>query len=174
VIDEFASRFVYFYTGYIGASYIFSFADGVRLRSGFALAFLFAWGVLNSVFVSRGWAELPFVSLALGLLGASAVVTVSTLFSKADLFAPLRWCGRNSIVIYLAFFLPMAASRSVLLKTGMIGDVGTISLLVTLAGVAAPLIVYWLVRDTRLRFLFERPEIFKLRTKPRLALQPAE
>ena len=30
--------------------------------------------------------------------------------AKSDLFRPLRYCGRNSIVIYLAFFLPMAAT----------------------------------------------------------------
>jgi hypothetical protein len=36
------------------------------------------------------------------------------------------------------------------------------------------LCLYWAVRDSRLRFLFERPERFWLTPKPRLALQPAE
>ena len=174
LIDEFAARFVYFYTGYLAASYIFTFAAGVQLQPGFAAAFLFAWGVLNYVFVFRGWAELPFISLALGLLGACAVVSISALLAEIDLFAPLRWCGQNSIVIYLAFFLPMAATRAVLLKTGIITDVGTISVLVTAVAVVTPLLLYWLVRDTRLRFLFARPEAFKLKPKPRLTLQPAE
>src|SRR4029079_16659358 len=79
--------------------------------------------------------RLPFVSLALGLAGACAVVTAAALMAKSDLFKPLRYCGRNSIVIYLAFFLPMAATRAVLLKSGLIADVGTISVLVTLAGI---------------------------------------
>ena len=46
----------------------------------------------------------------------------------------------NSIVIYLAFFLPMAATRTVLLKTGIITDLGTISLIVTAAGVIGALV----------------------------------
>ena len=45
-------------------------------------------------------------------------------------------------MIYLAFFLPMAVSRAVLLKSGIISDVGTISLLVTLAGIIAPIVLY--------------------------------
>ena len=70
--------------------------------------------------VCNGLATLPFVSLGLGLLGAAAVVALAALMARSDVFKPLRYCGKNSIVIYLAFFLPMAASRMVLLKTGWI------------------------------------------------------
>jgi uncharacterized membrane protein YcfT len=174
VIDEFASRFVYFYTGYIFASRIFAIAAEVKEKPETALAGLVIWGFINGMLVFNGFAELPLISLALGLAGAAAVVTVSVLLSKSDLAAPLRYCGRNSIVIYLAFFLPMAASRAVLLKTGWIGDVGTISALVTIAGVIGALAWFWAVRHTALRFLFERPERFWLAPKSRLALQPAE
>ena len=66
-----------------------------------------------------GWSKLPLVSLGLGLIGAAAVVSFSALLAKAALFDPLRFCGQNSIVIYLAFFLPMAATRMLLLKTGI-------------------------------------------------------
>ena len=61
-------------------------------------------------------------------------------------------------------------------KAGYISDVGTISLLVTLEGIMAPLVFFWMLRGTRLSFLFQRPEMFKLKPKqePRLALQPAE
>ena len=65
-----------------------------------------------------------------------------------DVFRPLRYCGRNSIVIYLAFFLPMAATRTLLLKTGMIADVGTMSVIVTAAGVLGSLALFWAVRGT--------------------------
>ena len=34
----------------------------------------------------------------------------------------LRYCGEHSIVIYLAFFLPMATTRTLLLQTGWIHD----------------------------------------------------
>ena len=66
----------------------------------------------TALLVFNGLAVLPFVSLGSGLVGAVAVVTISALMAKSDLFKPLRYCGRNSIVIYLAFFLPMAATRT--------------------------------------------------------------
>ena len=89
--------------------------------------------------VHAGYAPLPFFSLALGLIGAAAVATVSSLMAMHDVFRPLRYCGRNSIVIYLAFFLPMAATRTILLKTGLIPDVGTMSVIITAAGVVGSL-----------------------------------
>ena len=174
VIDEFASRFVYFYTGYVLAPRIFALAKAVGAQPEMALAGLVAWGLVNGLLVFNGFAELPFVSLALGLMGAVAVVSVSVLLAKSDLASPLRYCGRNSIVIYLAFFLPMAASRAVLLKTGWITDIGTISAIVTIVGVIGSLAWFWAVRWTFLRFLFERPERFWLAPKKRLVLQPAE
>ena len=39
--------------------------------------------VVNDVLVQRGYADLPFVSLALGLVGAGAVVTVSALLARS-------------------------------------------------------------------------------------------
>ena len=174
VIDEFASRFVFFYTGYLLAPRIFALAKELQAQPEAAIAGLFAWGLLNGVLVFYGLAELPLITLALGLMGAVAVISLSALMAKSDLFKPLRYCGRNSIVIYLAFFLPMAASRTLLLKTGWIADIGTISVLVTITGVAGALALFWAVRETPLRFLFERPARFWIAPKPRVAMQPAE
>src|SRR5262245_27222216 len=134
LIDEFASRFVYFYTGYWLAPHIFQFADALLKWPAAAAAGLAVWAAVNGLLVFNGYADLPFISLALGLLGAGAVVTAATLFAQSRLCEPLRYCGANSIVVYLAFFLGMAASRVVLLKTGIVTDIGTISLIVTIAG----------------------------------------
>jgi uncharacterized membrane protein YcfT len=174
VIDEFAGRFVFFYSGYLLAPRIFALASGAQGQPEAAIAGLAAWALLNGVLVFHGLAELPLVSLGLGLIGAVAVVLISALMAKSDLFKPLRYCGRNSIVIYLAFFLPMAASRALLLKTGWIADLGAVSALVTLAGVLGALALFWMVRDTPLHFLFARPDRFWIAPKPRLAMQPAE
>jgi uncharacterized membrane protein YcfT len=174
VIDEFASRFVYFYTGYLVAPRIFALAKSADSHPEGALAGLVIWGLINGLLVFNGFSELPFVSLALGLAGAAAVISFSALLAKSDLASPLRYCGRNSIVIYLAFFLPMAASRTLLLKTGWISDVGTISVVVTAVGVIGSLLWFWAVRWTFLRFLFERPERFWIAPKKQLVLQPAE
>jgi len=174
VVDEFAGRFVYFYTGYVLAPQIFALAAQVQTRRAAALLGLLGWGLINAVLVFAGYSLMPFVSLALGLAGAVAVVSVSALMAQHDVFAPLRYCGRNSIVIYLAFFLPMAATRVVLLKTGLIPDIGTVSVIVTLAGVVGALALFWLVRGTRFAFLFERPARFWIAPKPVYRAQPAE
>jgi uncharacterized membrane protein YcfT len=172
VIDEFAARFVYSYTGYLLAPSILALAARVQASPALAGLALAGWAVLDGVAVFGGWSTLPLVSLGLGLVGAAAVVSIAALLAKAALFDPLRVCGQNSIVIYLAFFLPMAATRTLLLKTGIIADIGMVSLIVTAAGVVGALAIWWATRGTRLDFLFVRPARFRL--TPRLALQPAE
>ena len=114
------------------------------------------------------------VSLALGMAGAAAVVSVSVLLAKSDLAKPLRYCGRNSIVIYLAFFLPMAVSRMVLIKTGWIADIGTISVLVTVAGVVGSLVWFWAVRWHLPALPVRAAGAVLDRAEKRLVLQPAE
>jgi uncharacterized membrane protein YcfT len=182
VIDEFASRFVYFYSGYLFAPRIFALARSAAEQPESALAGLTTWGLINGFLAFNGLAELPVVSLALGLAGAAAVISVSALLARSDLAMPLRYCGRNSIVIYLAFFLPMAASRTLLIKADWIADVGTISAIVTVAGVVGSLALFWAARGTGLRFLFERPALFRIarrdlrkdEPKRSLFLQPAK
>lgn len=174
VIDEFASRFVYFYTGYVLAPHIFGFTARVQKQPRLALAGLALWTVINGAAVAVGIAPLPYFSLALGLIGAGAVVSAAALMAKSDLFKPLRYCGRNSIVVYLAFFLPMAMTREILIRTGLF-DVGTMSALVTFAGVIGALAIFWAVRGTPAKFLFERPLSFHFAEPKRPgALQAAE
>jgi uncharacterized membrane protein YcfT len=174
LIDEFASRYVYFFAGYWLAPHIFRFAKAMLARPAIAAAGLAAWALVNGVLVFAGHADLPFMSLALGLLGAGAVVTAATLLAQSHFCGWLRSCGTNSIVIYLAFFFGMAASRVVLLKIGIITDVGTISALVTIAGVVGALMLHWTARNTPFRFLFVRPAWARLERKRVPALQPAE
>ena len=66
-------------------------------------------------------------------------------------------------MIYLGFFLPMAATRTVLLKSGILARCRhRSSLIVTTAGVVGALVMWWVVRDSPLWFLFVRPERFRL------------
>jgi uncharacterized membrane protein YcfT len=177
LIDETASRFVYFYTGYVMAPFIFRLAAKVRQHPLSGLAGLTVWAVLNGVLVFAGYAIFPLVSLGLGLLGAAAVVSIAVLMARSGRFGWLTYLGMNSIIIYLAFFLPMAATRTLLIKTGVIADVGVMSVIVTVTGVVLPLCLFWLVRGTWANFLFERPARFWLTGKPlkkSATLQPAE
>jgi uncharacterized membrane protein YcfT len=81
-IDEFAGRFVYFYTGYLFAPRIFAFAAAVQARTGRAAAGLVAWALVNGALVYAGVAGWPVISLALGLVGAAAVIAFSALMGK--------------------------------------------------------------------------------------------
>jgi uncharacterized membrane protein YcfT len=143
-----------------------------------ALTGIALWAIVNGLLVFNGYGDLPFVSLGLGLAGALAIVSGATLLTRTPAVAPLRWLGEHSIVIYLAFFLPMAVSRAVLLKTGFITDVGTISVLVTAAGVAGPIMLYAFIQWTGFgKFLFERPEWARIDgpyRQPREAMVAAE
>jgi uncharacterized membrane protein YcfT len=175
VIDEFCARFVYFYSGYLFAGQVFALSDRTRARPAFALAGLALWTLINGGLVVLGFSEWPVISLALGLAGACAIVVIGTLLAQARWLEFLRYCGEHSIVVYLAFFLPMAATRTLLLKFGLIHDIGTISLIVTIAGILGALAIWRMSRGTRANFLFERPAAFWIAPrKTRAGLQAAE
>jgi uncharacterized membrane protein YcfT len=174
-IDEFGARFVYFYSGYLFANYVFALSDRARARPGLALAALAAWALINGSLVEFGLSEWPLISIMLGLAGACAIVTSGTLLARAHWLNFLRYCGEHSIVIYLAFFLPMAATRTLLLRAGLIHDIGAISLVVTIAGIVGALALWRMALKVGANFLFERPAALWIAPKkPQPTLQPAE
>jgi uncharacterized membrane protein YcfT len=175
VIDEFCARFVYIYSGYLFADAVFALSDRARSRPALALAGLALWAFINGSLVKFGFSEWPLISLALGLAGACAIITIGTLLARVHWLTALRFCGEHSIVIYLAFFLPMATTRTLLLRTGLIPDIGTISLIVTIAGVLGALAIWRIALAAGANFLFERPAAFWIAPKkPRATLQAAE
>jgi uncharacterized membrane protein YcfT len=171
--QETCERLVFFLVGYYAAPRIFAFAALVDRYPRAALLGLVPWALANGALVALGIAHVPGIGLVLGLAGALAVVSVAVLLSRQAWTAPLRYCGRNSLVVYLAFFLPMASLRAVLLGSGLIDDLGTISLLVSAASVVTPLLLHAAVKGTRLRFLFERPGFARI-APPREKTQAAE
>ena len=171
VIDEFCARFVYFYSGYLFASYVFALSDRSRAKPVLALAGLGMWALVNGGLVIADFSHWPLVSLALGFAGAGAIIVMGTLLARMQWLNFLRSCGEHSIVIYLAFFLPMAATRTLLLRSGLSVDIGTVSLIVTVAGVVGALGIWRLALALHANFLFERPEAFWIAPKkagPRL------
>ena len=177
VVDEFAARYVFFFAGFALAKPIFNLAAWARVNPKPALSYLGIWFIVNAVCtftpvpdaISAALAPygyvglqnisyLPLVSLLLGAAGAVAVVCLCAVLSRFKLAGFLRYLGANSIVVYLAFFLPMIATRMVLLKYAPALDLGTISLLVTIAGVIGPVGLYEFTRITGWgTFLFKRP-----------------
>ncbi|WP_342105463.1 acyltransferase family protein [Methylobacterium sp. SI9] len=172
LVEEFCARYVYFVAGYLFADRIFALADAARRHVGPALGGLALWAAVE------GWlaltpgsgpvhptlASLPLVSLALGAAGALAIVVAAALIGRAGgpVAEAIRTCGRRSIVIYLAFSLPMAAAREILVRTGIISDIGAVSLIVMVVAVLLPLALERLVRGTPLDVLFVRPARFHL------------
>ena len=180
LIDEFAERWVYFLGGYLLAPHLFAVAAGAAARPLPALLGLAAWAIVNGALAltPTGFAlfptlaSLPVVSLVLGAAGAVAIVTAASLLTAASLARPLQYCGRKSIAIYLAFFLPAAATRAALVKLDHVGDVGWAALVVTLVGIVAPLALERAVRHTPLAALFVRPSWFRLGSTRRREAAP--
>jgi len=175
VIDEFCARFVYIYSGYLFANYVFALSDRARAHPVLALDGLATWALVNGGLVALGYGEWPMISLMLGLAGACAIITMGTLLARMHWLNFLRFCGEHSIVIYLAFFLPMATTRTLLLKTGIVPDIGMVSLIVTVAGVTGALLIWRVALWAHANFLFERPDAFWIAPKKAgPALQAAE
>lgn len=160
VLDKFMPYYVFFYSGYVLAPQVFALARGAAARPGFALPALLLWAVLNAYAVTSGYAGAPGLSLLLGLLGAGAIIVASSLLLGTRAAAPLAYCGRNSIVIYLGFFIPLVVASKLALLSGWINDTTTLAVFATVAAVGAPLLLHRLIRDTPLAFLFERPARF--------------
>lgn len=195
LFDEFCARYVYFFAGYAFAAHVFALARRFDATPSSALVYLALWAPLNALLVFTpapealafllqpesgqtgglgGLAELPLIGLALGFAGAVAIVAVAVLAVRSVRAAWLSWLGAHSIVIYLAFFLPMAATRTVLVRLGL-DDVGLVSLAVTVAAVAGPVALYAAIRLTGYgRFLFERPAWASIENRPARKAASAE
>ena len=163
IIREFASRYVYFYSGYVLAPYVFRIAAWAHERWPKTLAYLACWGVVNALLVAEGWAFLPFVSLALGYAGALAVIFTAVMLSKLAWTEPLRYLGQNSIVVYLGDF--GVSMIVVIAVTPLIGDLGALALIATLLTVIGTIVMWRVALRTPVRFMYVRPRWLRIRTK---------
>jgi len=183
-VDDYGAHYyVFFLTGYLLAPRVFKLAAWAREHVPEAAIGLAGWFSFNAALAFAaspvaGYAkvaDVPGVHIAVGLIGAMAVVTAASLLSRLNWAGTLRYAGRNSIVLYVSFVLPMAATRILLLKSGLISDIGVVSLIVTAVAVAVPLALHAAVRGTWARFLFERPAALKFeRRREREALEASE
>jgi len=163
ILDEFASRFVFFYSGYALAPVVLKAAERLGAVPHFAIAgALLAWAGINAAAVHAGLAFVSGPDLVFSYVGIAAVIAFSVLIVTSLPGRVLGYCGQNSIAVYLAFTVFMGPARIVLLKlTG--GEMATaIALASTLAGVAGALLLAWLVKGTWAGFLFTRPQMFRL------------
>ncbi len=174
VIDEFASRYVYFFAGFWMAKYILNYAALVSARSIIVIfSGLVIWGIANYYVVQAGYSNLPGISLLMGFVGAAAVVSAGVFLTQTKVANAVRYCGENSIVIYLSFSLFMAPARVLLLKFAPSLDLGFISLAATASGIICPIALYWVTKRTIFSFLFTRPQWAKL-AKPKAQWHSAD
>lgn len=183
-VTQFAAYFVFFYTGYAGAPLVFKLVGWVENHVIPALLGLAVWALVEGLLVfspgftlslggftwvqpayhvlpdhtQMGYAAFPPLHLVLAVLGAAALCAMGALLAKLWFMDWLRWLGEHSIVVYLAFTLPMSALRIAALKTGLLTDPGMLSLAVLVTSVATPVILYLFTQKTGIaKWLFERP-----------------
>lgn len=169
-IDQFASFFVFFYTGYALAPIIFRIVGHAQARPLLAVAALGVWAALNGFLVfspdylflpdhfEMGYAALPGLNLILAIAGSLALCTIAALLTRLPFMAWLSWFGKQSLVVYLAFALPMSILRTILVKLDLITDTNLLSLVVFGFATIAPLVLLALVKWAGWgKFLFERP-----------------
>ena len=164
VVNHFVERYVFFFAGYAYAPLVFEWARRVAARPAVALSGLLVWALINGALVKLHVHEAPVVGLVLGFVGAAAIVSFGSLMAGHDWAKPLRYAGRNSIVIYLSFFLPMELMFKLLLRTQIIPDIGTATAVITAVAAITPLLFHWAIKRTPLNFLYVRPAIFRLST----------
>jgi uncharacterized membrane protein YcfT len=162
LLDEFAGRGVYFAAGWALAPVFFRLAEAARARPRAATFAIAAFAAANAAVLSlTPFAVWPPVALALGLAGAAAMTLLAARLAATPAGPWLASLGRRTLVVYVAFTLPMAALRTVLVGSGLLVDgwfaVGLGCALVTAGAVAALLVLARLVRGSMLAFLFERP-----------------
>jgi uncharacterized membrane protein YcfT len=156
VVEKFTQYYVFFFTGYACAGAVFEFARRVQARPALSSAAVALWALLNGVLVFSGLSSLPGLDLILAFAGSAAVIAISVLISPLSFARGIAYCGAHSIVVYLAFYIPLTATRKALSVAG-VSDPGSIAAISTAGGVLGALAMYWAVRRSRLRFLFERP-----------------
>lgn len=169
IIDEFAAYYVYFYGGYALAPHIFRIVAWAQANVEVAVGALVAYALINAALVfsggfemtpvraEMGLAALPGLHLALAFAGSIALCVFAALLMRFKWMDWLRWLGAHSIVVYLSFSIPMAATRVLLLRLGL-ENTSILSTVVLLVAIVSPLVLYGIIQWTgRGRFLFERP-----------------
>lgn len=169
-LTQFAAYFVFFYLGFVLAPLVFRLVEWTQARPAIAVASLVVWAIVNGLLVyspgyavepvgmQMGLAAWPPLHLTLAVAGAVALCVAGGFLSKFASMEWLRWLGEHSLVVYVAFTIPMSLFRGAALSSGLLTDTGWLSLAVLLVSVISPIVLYFIVKWTGFgTFLFERP-----------------
>jgi uncharacterized membrane protein YcfT len=170
IVTQFCAYFVFFYLGYAAAPLVFRLVALAERHRRAAVAGLVVWALAEGLLVfspgyalhpmdmQMGLAAWPPLHLALAVIGALALCVMGALLAELPWMDWLRWLGEHSLVVYVAFTIPMSIVRGILLWSGLVTDTGMLSLVVLVASTASPVILYLVVKRIGFgNFLFERP-----------------
>ena len=173
--DQFAKYFVFFYAGYAFAPFIFNVVTKAMNAPKIAIALLAIWALGNGALVftpgfiaepghfTMGLAETPVIKFALALIGTLALCVGAGLINKVKWMGWLNYIGKSSLVIYVAFVLPLGIARTVLVKLDLFTDTTQLSIVTMLIALITPLIAHWVIKKINFgHFLFARPAWAKL------------
>ncbi|RUY22696.1 acyltransferase [Mesorhizobium sp. M7A.F.Ca.US.001.04.1.1] len=175
ILTQFVAYFVFFYIGYAAAPFVFRLVGWTQRHTVLSVAGLLVWALANGLLVfspgfsvqptvtHMGLATFPPLHLGLAVLGALALCVLGALLVRLSFMDWLRWLGEHSLVIYVAFTLPMSVFRAAALRTGLITETGALSLAVLIVSLASPVLLYMLLKRAGIgAFLFERPNWARL------------
>ncbi len=166
--NNFSLYFIYFLAGVLLRKQIFSFASASAARPVHTVSGLVIWGAIEAWAVYNGLPQIPGLTLLFGFAGAFAIVAGSSLLARFNLMRALAYCGQRSLYIYLSFVLPMGFARIAILKSGLISNVGWMSLIDVAIAIGASLALYELTAHSWLAFLFKRPAFVRMPEWPAL------
>ncbi|MCV6546577.1 MAG: acyltransferase family protein [Cohaesibacter sp.] len=175
VANRFADYYIFFLLGYFGREFWFRLAQSAQDQKLSVYFGLIIWALVNAAMVTMGYhADMP-MALILGLTGIVAIVSFCAVLPNWGPGAALKYCGQNSLPIYLGFFLPMVISRILMPKLCEVCDSGLASLIVFLVAVLGAIAMFELVKRTKIgTFLYKRPHWAKLEPRRSNQIAPAE
>ncbi len=156
-VDRFGVYFGFFYAGHVFANRFFALADWTSEHRKVATAGLLVWAICNGAAVKLRLNDGFTANMIMGFLGISAVVVLSQLVAAQRWASGINYLGKNSIVVYLGFYLPMIIIVPAL-KASPVGAqlhvVGTVALV---GCIGISVLAYHLANRVGLSFLYKRP-----------------
>lgn len=166
IANRFMDYYVFFFLGYAASGMVFAVAERAKARPRLTLGVLAGWAAANEWLTREGLHHMAGYGLMMALAGALAIVEIAALLSQVKSARFLRYCGQNSIVIYLTFFFPMTILERTLAANRLIPDVGWACFAILIASAILPLLFHLAIKQTPLIALYVRPKMFRLNNKP--------
>jgi uncharacterized membrane protein YcfT len=165
-IAVFGDHYVFFYLGYLLAPRILQGTDWMQRNRRTALLALGTWAIGNyllMVFLDFRLGDNRAVALVLRGMGVAAVITVSALIWNARGARWLTHVGRNSIVVYLGFYIPLSFLVQLGPRLGLPEGSSAVAFAFWSVSIISSLIAFEIARRLKwLQFLYERPQWARL------------